>query len=353
MSESTNVRCPLCNGNGGTMWPADLYCAKHRPAASLGEPAERPTDTDGKRWRALDQAVLDATGASRTPAFIDQPKAIRDETPGTIGKLSREDAAQFDATILTGCVPHSPSSARVSEDAPGDERQEEADTPARGTMEDRIAEIKARLGGVSAGPWFVWDGHGYVGGGRDLCIGAGPTWLANMDHRECTHRAMHMTAAELVQQAERFAQGYEQCAPDADIRIMSISGTCTLAEPFTDEEIANANFIARAREDVPFLLAAIDYLDKALDESHEEADRLRDHEESDRVEANLVAELTALRADRDRLGEELEKERARNCSECGDRLSRSHLCYSCLFDRLRSLKESLSSSPSTVTLEKP
>lgn len=33
------------------------------------------------------------------------------------------------------------------------------------------------------GPWKVWDGWGYEGGGKDLCIGAGEEWIANMDHR--------------------------------------------------------------------------------------------------------------------------------------------------------------------------
>ncbi len=33
------------------------------------------------------------------------------------------------------------------------------------------------------GPWRIWRGPQFVGGGEDLCIGAGDTWLANMDHR--------------------------------------------------------------------------------------------------------------------------------------------------------------------------
>ena len=36
------------------------------------------------------------------------------------------------------------------------------------------------------GPWKVWDGPAYVGGGRDLFIGAGKQWLVNMDHRRTT-----------------------------------------------------------------------------------------------------------------------------------------------------------------------
>lgn len=33
------------------------------------------------------------------------------------------------------------------------------------------------------GPWDLWRGPQYVGGGEDICIGAGKEWLANMDHR--------------------------------------------------------------------------------------------------------------------------------------------------------------------------
>jgi len=33
------------------------------------------------------------------------------------------------------------------------------------------------------GPWGLWRGPQYVGGGEDICIGAGKEWLANMDHR--------------------------------------------------------------------------------------------------------------------------------------------------------------------------
>jgi hypothetical protein len=42
-----------------------------------------------------------------------------------------------------------------------------------------------KLSGHTPGPWSVWDGPSYVGGGRDLCIGAGEDWLANMAAPEC------------------------------------------------------------------------------------------------------------------------------------------------------------------------
>jgi len=32
-------------------------------------------------------------------------------------------------------------------------------------------------------PWKLWRGPEFVGGGEDICIGAGEKWLANMDHR--------------------------------------------------------------------------------------------------------------------------------------------------------------------------
>ena len=34
------------------------------------------------------------------------------------------------------------------------------------------------------GPWLIWRGPQYVGGGEDICIGRGDQWLANMDHRQ-------------------------------------------------------------------------------------------------------------------------------------------------------------------------
>jgi len=142
-------------------------------------------------------------------------------------------------------------------------------------MEARIAEIRERLRGVTEGPWFVWDGIGYFGGGRDLCIGAGPTWLANMDHRTCDNREMHHFAADMLRQSRDFAEGRQKCAPEGDTRIMSVAQTCEIDEQFTAEQIADANFIARAREDVPFLLATIAYLDKANDELQTENFRLR------------------------------------------------------------------------------
>lgn len=140
--------------------------------------------------------------------------------------------------------------------------------PARGTLEDRVAEIRSRMENVTPGPWFVWDGIGYFGGGKDLCIGAGPTWLANMDHRCCDMRTEHHIAGQIL-------QGNVKCAPEADTRIVTLAETCDLDEQFTAEQIADANFIARAREDIPFLLSAIAYLNREINELSAENFKLR------------------------------------------------------------------------------
>lgn len=44
-------------------------------------------------------------------------------------------------------------------------------------------DIRRMLDAATPGPWEVWRGPEYVGGGEDICIGQGETWLANMDHR--------------------------------------------------------------------------------------------------------------------------------------------------------------------------
>lgn len=171
--------------------------------------------------------------------------------------------------------------AELADPIRGATMSETIEREASGTLEQRVAEVRARMEGVTPGPWFVWDGIGYFGGGRDLCIGAGPTWLANMGHRGCERYDMHMQAMQLVQDAEMFAKGHSKCAPAADVEIMRIAETCDLAEQFTDEQIADANFIARAREDVPFLLSVIDYLNKAIEEEQSENFRLRHRDYAD------------------------------------------------------------------------
>lgn len=178
---------------------------------------------------------------------------------------------------------------------------DEKEVPAPGTMETRVAEIRARLAGVTAGPWFVWDGHGYFLGGRDLCIGAGPEWLANMDHRACDKRSEHMVLSQFLQGNVPL-----ECSPEEHTRLVSIAETfedCPHDEAFTAEQMADAQFIARAREDVPFLLALVAYLDKQTDELSSENWRLR-HSGSEDL---APADPDGLRAHREAVLAELHK----------------------------------------------
>ncbi len=92
------------------------------------------------------------------------------------------------------------------------------------------------------GPWCVWDGPAYVGGGRDLCIGAGDTWLANMDHRDCVRRDEHTDA-------------YTTCGPEDDAAI------CTIDTEITEEQEANARLIAAAPELLEACRLAFAYFD--------------------------------------------------------------------------------------------
>ena len=98
--------------------------------------------------------------------------------------------------------------------------------------------IKDRLKKTTPGPWTIWEGPEYEGGGADLCIGAGgEKWLANMDHRHC---------GEL----HNWCDTPEMC----DI--------CSLdAGDVTSEQRANAEFIANCRKDVEKLLEYIHELE--------------------------------------------------------------------------------------------
>lgn len=79
---------------------------------------------------------------------------------------------------------------------------------------------------ATAGTWNVWDGPLYLGGGADLCIGAGKTWLFNMDHRSTLHMSEIGTAE------------HPWSHPD-DCPICSVSGA-----EVTREQRANADAIA-------------------------------------------------------------------------------------------------------------
>lgn len=106
--------------------------------------------------------------------------------------------------------------------------------------EEQLAEIEARANAATAGPWQVWNGPEYTGGGRDLCIGAGEEWVVNMDHRygpDYADRCAHDSA------------GTCPSPPDCPI--------CRFNEDVTAEQAATAAFIAAARTDVPELLAEV------------------------------------------------------------------------------------------------
>jgi len=95
-------------------------------------------------------------------------------------------------------------------------------------------------GKATPGPWSVWSGPDYVGGGADLCIGAGETWLANMDHRNCVNREQHMCGGS-----------FEPCKREGDTDVCSTSGCrcgdeCPEANHISEEQMANARLIAAA-----------------------------------------------------------------------------------------------------------
>jgi hypothetical protein len=93
-------------------------------------------------------------------------------------------------------------------------------------------EKKTKRAQHTPGPWKVWEGPRYVGGGADLCIGRGDTWLANMDHR-----------------VPRCSQIHEDGHFDNDQ-----CDICTIdSGKITDEQRANALLIAAA----PDLLSAL------------------------------------------------------------------------------------------------
>ena len=105
-----------------------------------------------------------------------------------------------------------------------------------------LTSIKARLAAATPGPWEVWEGPEYVGGGADLCIGAGETWLANMEHKRC----------RTIEQAI-LANAEHEPVGDCDV--------CNLGEDdITRGQRGNAEFIAAARADVEALVAEVERL---------------------------------------------------------------------------------------------
>ena len=89
------------------------------------------------------------------------------------------------------------------------------------------------------GPWEIWRGPQYEGGGEDICIGRGETWLANMDHRN-----------------PRCAQILESGHKHSDCDICSIDSGGISAE-----QLANARLIAAAPELLEVLMKIMDFKD--------------------------------------------------------------------------------------------
>ena len=114
-----------------------------------------------------------------------------------------------------------------------------------------IAEAARLLNGITPGEWCVWDGLAYVGGGKDLCIGAGGDWLANMDHRHCQNYAHHIGCHD------------EGCALEKDANIIEV---CTGQDVITAEQQANADFIAAAPRLVRDLLQAVQSLSAQIED---------------------------------------------------------------------------------------
>lgn len=91
-----------------------------------------------------------------------------------------------------------------------------------------LEQLDALAKAATPGEWLVWNGPQYVGGGADLCIGVGDTWLANMDHRNCVNRMHHMGCHE------------EGC------KLQGEADICSFSSEISVEQSANAAFIAAA-----------------------------------------------------------------------------------------------------------
>jgi len=104
------------------------------------------------------------------------------------------------------------------------------------------------------GPWQLWRGQKYIGGGEDICIGAGDTWLANMDHRVHPH-------------SDPFPrEGWLQVS-ECDV--------CSIdSGDITEEQLANAYLIAAAPEMYYLLQKALDTLYWQGDSIAEEIEEL-------------------------------------------------------------------------------
>ena len=138
------------------------------------------------------------------------------------------------------------------------------------------------------GPWQVWDGPEYVGGGADLCIGHGETWLTNMNER--SHRDRNITIAQDFGPEPNEAEELE----------------------ITREQRANADAIALYRTAAPKLARA---LKKAFDLLRSYRDRRTEFEritgESDHTVDRCENAMNICRQQRvDKILAEIEKELA-------------------------------------------
>ena len=117
---------------------------------------------------------------------------------------------------------------------------------------DRLKEIKDRLAAATPGPWKIWNGPEYCGGGADLCIGAGETWLANMDHRYGIDREKRVEHDHEV--------GIGQIVHDDP----SNCDICSISDEVTREQRANAELISHAPQDIADLINEIERLKSIL-----------------------------------------------------------------------------------------
>lgn len=121
-------------------------------------------------------------------------------------------------------------------------------------QDERLEYIRNLAAKATKGPWRVWNGPAYEGGGKDLCVGAGEEWLVNMDHRRCEYkRHLEMRAAGYRPEE---LPGFRECDPPDQCDVCSLVDD----DEITAEQQANADFIAEAREIVPELLAEIEEL---------------------------------------------------------------------------------------------
>jgi hypothetical protein len=120
------------------------------------------------------------------------------------------------------------------------------------------------------GPWDVWEGPEYKGGGADFCIGSGPSWLANMDRRFPAgwtdfESVQGMSAEEQEEFLEEVRKANKEHELAGDCDVVSLEARIDEeGELISIEQAANADLIALSRTAVPHLLAIIDGLQEEL-----------------------------------------------------------------------------------------